>query len=339
MNNNILNTYSMKKSMRWFSDKLSLVKIFPGLFILGVALILQLNSCSHQKGKKDDALKIFMHWDMEGTSGLFTQQHAWYWEEGIPEEIAKEGCELLTADVNSAARAALDAGVDELIICDTHRGGNNIIPEKLISDPRITFLPRSVGMENGKKRWMPGMDESVDGLMLMGHHAKAGTEGAFLPHTQTTAWADFTINGQSVGEMGSEACYAGYWNVPVVLAHGDEACCREAEQQFPGVITAAVKRAESFDKATGPDPETARKLVARKVKEAVKKLKKGGDFTVYKPELPMTVTVRYASAENALKMSRKPGIKMTDSLTLEGVVDQQCDVLKWLTGTGLDMPE
>jgi hypothetical protein len=29
----------------------------------------------------------------------------------------------------------------------------------------------------------PDLDESVDGLLLMGHHAKAGTDGAFLPHT------------------------------------------------------------------------------------------------------------------------------------------------------------
>jgi D-aminopeptidase len=50
------------------------------------------------------------------------------------------------------------------------------------------------------------MNETVDGLMLMGHHAKAGTPNAFLPHTETTAWADFSINGQSVGEIGIGAC-------------------------------------------------------------------------------------------------------------------------------------
>jgi hypothetical protein len=27
-------------------------------------------------------MKIFMHWDMEGTSGLFTREHTWFWEEG-----------------------------------------------------------------------------------------------------------------------------------------------------------------------------------------------------------------------------------------------------------------
>ena len=52
----------------------------------------------------------------------------WFWEEGVPQEVADEGRRLLIADINSAAAAALEAGADELIICDTHHGGGNIIP-------------------------------------------------------------------------------------------------------------------------------------------------------------------------------------------------------------------
>jgi hypothetical protein len=33
--------------------------------------------------KSDKPLKIFMHWDMEGTSGLFTREQVWYWEKGV----------------------------------------------------------------------------------------------------------------------------------------------------------------------------------------------------------------------------------------------------------------
>ena len=51
-----------------------------------------------------------MHWDMEGVSGIFTREHVWYWEEGTREHIAEEGRQLLIADVNSAAAAALEAG-------------------------------------------------------------------------------------------------------------------------------------------------------------------------------------------------------------------------------------
>jgi len=38
-----------------------------------------------------EQIKIFMHWDMEGTSGLFTRQHAWDKEKGVTPEVAEEG--------------------------------------------------------------------------------------------------------------------------------------------------------------------------------------------------------------------------------------------------------
>lgn len=306
----------------------------PGKFVNGV----QKRNEDATMQKRDKVLKIFMLWDMEGTSGLFKKEQAWYWDKGVSKEIAVEGCNMLTADVNAAARAALDAGVDELIICDTHHGGNNIIPEKLLSDPRIKFLPRSVGVEKGKNRWMPGLDESVDGFMVMAHHAKAGTEGAFLHHTQNLDWADFRINGQSIGEMGIELCYAGHWNIPAVMVTGDEAGCREAEEQFPGIVSAVVKHAESYERASGLDSRAAHQLIADKVTEAVKKLQSGGKFTTYKPSLPMTVTLRMTSVEAARKAAQRFGAKLTDQYTLEASVSTQSDVIKWITGTGLDMP-
>src|SRR6266568_1313591 len=58
-------------------------------------------------------LKIFVHWDMEGASGIFTREQAWYWETGVREQVAAEARELFTADVNSASVAALAAGVTE----------------------------------------------------------------------------------------------------------------------------------------------------------------------------------------------------------------------------------
>ncbi len=282
-------------------------------------------------------MKIFMHWDMEGASGIFTREHLWYWEEGAREHIAEEGRQLLTADVNSAAAAALEAGVDELIVCDTHHGGGNFILDQVLSDPRITVLPRSVGYQGAERRWMPGMDNSVDGLMLLGHHAKAGTEGAFLPHTQTLEWADFSINGQSIGEMGIEACFAGHWDVPPILAQGTETACREAEALFPGVVTAAVKGSESHDLCAGLDAESARRLTAHKVVLAIEKARRG-QIKPYKPTLPMTVTIRMRTAEGAQSAAQKPGVIRVDEYAVECRVERQCDVVKWIVGTGLDMP-
>jgi len=275
-----------------------------------------------------------MLWDMEGVSGILTRKQVWYWEEGVTEEVGRQGRDLLMADINSAAAAALEAGVDELIICDTHHGGNNIVLDRMLSDPRITYLERSRGYQDGQFRWLPGLDQSVDGFMVPGHHAKAGTEGAFLPHTWTLQWADFRVNGQSIGEMGIEACFAGYWDVPTVLMQGDESACREAEEQFPGIVTACVKRAENRDLCSGLDPAAARRLTAEKVAEAIEKLRTDPPAP-YKPAVPMTVTIRMRSAEDAEAAAERPGVERLDEFTVESRVERQCDVVKWIIDTGL----
>jgi D-amino peptidase len=282
-------------------------------------------------------MKIYMHWDMEGVSGIFTREQVWYWEPGVPAHVAEEGRQLLIADVNSAVAAALDAGADEVIVSDTHHGGGNLRRDQMLSDPRVTYHERSVGYQDGVRRWMPGLDDTVDGFMLPGHHAKAGTAGAFLPHTWTTQWADFQINGQSVGEIGIEACFASYWDIPLILVQADEAGCQEAAQQFPGVVTASVKCAESHDLCSGLDPDSARRLTAQKVREAIAKLR-AGDFHPYPPALPMTVTVRMTTVEAAEKACQRPTVRRVDAYTVEGVAEQPCDVVKWLLGVGLDMP-
>lgn len=274
---------------------------------------------------------------MEGVSGLFTREQVWFWEEGTRADIAAQGQRLLIDDVNALSAAALDAGVDELIVSDTHHGGNNIALDQMLDDPRITYHPRSVGREGTRRRWLPGLDESVDGLMLPGHHSRAGTEAAFLPHTWTGEWSDFSINGQSVGEIGIEACYAGHWDVPLILATGDDATEREVADQFPQAAMARVKRATGSDLCSGPDPGSAHELIAEQVAEAVARVRSGA-VAPYKPALPMTVSVRMKTAEQASVAAARPGVERADEYTIQARVDQQCDVVKWILGTGLNMP-
>ena len=85
-------------------------------------------------------MKIYMHWDMEGVSGIFARQQVWFWEDGVSPEVAQDGRELLIADVNAATRAALDAGADQVIVCDTHHGGDNVLQNGEVVD--VAYLGR-----------------------------------------------------------------------------------------------------------------------------------------------------------------------------------------------------
>ena len=52
----------------------------------------------------------------------------------------------------------------------------------------------------------------------------------------------------------------------------------------------------------------------------------------------MTVTIRMNTVEAAEKAVARPGVRRVDDHTVEGTVERQCDVVKWINGTGLDMP-
>ena len=111
--------------------------------------------------------------------------------------------------------------------------------------------------------------------------------------------------------------------------------CKEVELQLPGAVTACVKQAESFDRCTGPDAQAARRLTAEKVAEAIRKLDTAKP-SPYKPALPMRVALRFKSETAAEAAAKKPGVRRIDAYAVECDVQRQCDVVKWLTGTGVE---
>jgi D-aminopeptidase len=87
----------------------------------------------------------------------------------------------------------------------------------------------------------------------------------------------------------------------------------------------------------GLDPEAARRLTAEKIAEAIE-LTRAGKLSPFKPRLPMAVTVEMRTIELAEAMARRPGVRLIPPLTVETVLDRQCDVVKWFKGAGLNMP-
>ena len=174
-------------------------------------------------------MRIYILADMEGISGIRT------WDQVKSESSEYEhGRQLMMQDINNAIDAAFAAGATEVVACDTHGGGGQV---------RISEMdPRAVYETPNRGNMMPALDESYDGVILLGHHARAGTLNGFLDHTMSSAsWFEYRINDVAVGEIGIEAAYAGHFDVPVVAVTGDEAVCAEARELFDQVEVAVVK--------------------------------------------------------------------------------------------------
>ena len=152
----------------------------------------------------------------------------------------RKACEYLMADVNAAVDGAFLAGATQVTVLDGHGGGDNFIPSLL--DPRADQMPAAHYVHNPV--------EGYDALMCVGAHAMAGTENAFLDHTQSSqTWFDYCINGKPQGEIAQEAYFMGAYGTPLVMVSGDAAACREAENLVPGVATACVKEAKGRNAA------------------------------------------------------------------------------------------
>lgn len=258
-------------------------------------------------------MKIYLLCDMEGTSGIWRREQT-----DSSTAQYQQGRELLMADVNAAIQGCYEGGATELVVCDTHGGGPNFLIEKM--DPRPRYETPSEFSP------LPSIDDSFAGLILMCHHAMAGTQYGFLDHTQSSMhWFDYQINGESYGEIGQETAYAGHFGVPLIMVTGDEAACAETQRQFPGAVTVAVKRALSRSRACCLHPETAHELIRKGAAEAVRKAK---TLKPFKPVTPITLELTYYRTDMADGAASRPGNERIGPRTVRRVVQSAREVLE-----------
>jgi len=125
-------------------------------------------------------MKIYILTDMEGVAGIVSLP-----EYCLPSPVNKYGRteggryyeharELATLEVNAAIDGLLEGGATDILVCDGHGpGGLNasmIHPKAKILTGRSQPQPR-------------GLDESFDAAIMLGHHAKANTDGGHLCHS------------------------------------------------------------------------------------------------------------------------------------------------------------
>ena len=211
-------------------------------------------------------MKIFISADLEGTNGIVSPGDI------IPGEAGYEAARvLMTEEVNAAIEGLYMGGATAVTVCDSHEIAQNIRIDLLVE--RASFISGATRADS----MVHSIDDTYDGLVLLGHHAMFGTKQAVLDHSYDQYLIrELKINGKAYGEVGVNALLASERGVPFIMASGDDALEREAKEFYNDVEVAAVKKAEGRYCAKCLPKAECRKLLVDTAKRAVEtaKLKK-----------------------------------------------------------------
>ena len=153
--------------------------------------------------------RVLFALDLEGVNnvvgepymGLARETEQWY-----------VAIEQAVSEVNSAAKALFDIGVEKVGLWDNHGGGNNVDPAML--DDRIILIPNEAPR-------MKFADGEYDCICFFGYHAMEGTLGGVLAHTMNSkAVQYYRLNGRYIGEVDMDAYIAADKGIPSIFFAG-----------------------------------------------------------------------------------------------------------------------
>jgi D-amino peptidase len=228
------------------------------------------------------AQKILISVDMEGIAGVVTG--AQLGPAGFEYQRFRQ---FMTDETLAAIDGAIEAGAKEIVVADSHGNGQNLLIEKLPDDVVIIrSWPRRFGM-------VAGIDESFDGVMLIGYHASTHNPEGVRAHTFSSAkLTKVSVNDISVSEGMWVAMVAGHFNVPVIMISGDNIATKEVKDFLGDVEVAVVKEAMGFHSAKTRTPAMAAKIIKEASNRAVKKIKNTNSYKLQGADVRLEVTFK-----------------------------------------------
>ena len=220
-------------------------------------------------------MKVFVSVDMEGVSGLVR----WM-------DVASQGIDfsrnrsLMTADANAAIEGALAGGATEVIVEENHGVEDLCVLVMDEIDPRCQVI-RGAGRPGATT--MAGLTDDVGVVLLVGHHAMAGSFPGIMAHTISGGWFKrVLLNGQPIGEPDFFSIRAGELGVPVGLVSGDQVVAEQVLSFAPNAEAAILKTALAHQSGICIPPARARDLIRDAATRAVNKAR-NGDLTPRDP--------------------------------------------------------
>jgi D-amino peptidase len=223
----------------------------------------------------EPGFRVYFLVDMEGMGSAVKSQEVIAGNEG-PAYRDRTGPdywshyrEMLTEETNAAIRGARAAGGQSFVVNEGH-GANrfaSLLPWLLDQDAiLIRGYPKPMVMSTG-------IDSTFGTMMMLAMHASWGKPGV-MAHSY--AFADFTVNGTFLNEVGINALVAGEQGVSVSLVSGDDELVKEARQLLGDrVVTVTVKQALGGSAAITLSPTRVRRLLEEGAREAVRRERAG----------------------------------------------------------------
>ncbi|MEU6374499.1 M55 family metallopeptidase [Streptomyces sp. NPDC046909] len=267
-------------------------------------------------------MRIYISVDMEGVTGLVDADDV---QPGGRDY--ERGRLMMAEDVNAAVRGAIAAGATDILVNDAHGPMRNLRPENLHPAARLVRgKPKQMGM-------LEGLTPGYDAMVGVGYHSRAGELGvlshSFMGHEIEDMWLD----GRPVGEIGMAHATAAALGVRLAVLTGDDRACAEMTAWDASVATVAVKYARDRFAAELRPADEARAAIEEGVASALaaprpavsatppsKSKSKSESESESEPGPgpgPATLSVRWQSASVAATLLGIPGVKATDSRTVQ----------------------
>jgi D-amino peptidase len=256
-------------------------------------------------------VKVFVSVDMEGVSGLVRWQ-----------DVIRDGMDyqrnrgLMTADANAAVAGAFEGGAEEVVVEENH--GVEDLCDLVIDevDPRCRVV-RGAGRPTATT--MAGLDASVGVVLLVGHHARAGSFPGIMAHTVSyTEFKAVRVGGRDCGEPEIFAIRAGELGVPIGLVTGDQVVCEQLRARVPEAEAVEVKRALSNVAGDVIPPVRAREAIRAAARRAVERAQAGALAPYRSEPAPYEIEVELRQPSEGLRenLARLPEFEWVEERTV-----------------------
>jgi D-amino peptidase len=215
-------------------------------------------------------MKVLISADMEGVTGITRAA------ELSPGPDYPTARRWMTEDVNAAVAGIRRRDVDaEITVEENHGAEDTCVLDLDLLDPDVAVVR---GLVRGRTTTMAALDDTVDGLLLVGHHAPAGHPRGLLAHTAAGAFLDVRVDDVPRSEGAFFALAAAELGVPLLMVSGDDVTCAELIGLVPTVEVAVVKTALGMQAARHRPFRAAREAISDAAERGMKRLESGDVF-------------------------------------------------------------